>query len=269
MLKTAQRCIAYKKQKSRKAGFKEWEHECKVCEECDHHSHLYCKKIRDQKICVTLIIPRGSEGYTYRSHSLHFLYQVQKRDLFAEYCFEMTSSEWHRYFDENDASTWSIYGFHEEWIHDVKNQATSSKQGKYIIMEKPTVCWSSECLLGGMATKANAKRNQLFADPPNACLDSKRNSGYKNLEQLTRTKLNCEQIDNVTRFSSALTGAAVENLSNVMLESTSVIPKGARTPPPPNKEESKRPKRQSTESNDFDDNVIEDAQEYNPTNFDI
>ncbi|CAG8500222.1 16690_t:CDS:2 [Funneliformis caledonium] len=34
-------------------------------------------------------------------------------------------------------------------------------------------------------------------------------------------------------------------------------------------EETKMPKRQSTESNDFDDNEIEDAQECNPTEFDI
>ncbi|CAI2176655.1 19228_t:CDS:2, partial [Funneliformis geosporum] len=34
-------------------------------------------------------------------------------------------------------------------------------------------------------------------------------------------------------------------------------------------EKSKMPKRQSTESNDFDDNEIEDAQECNPTDFDI
>ncbi|CAG8567173.1 11139_t:CDS:10, partial [Funneliformis mosseae] len=198
----------------------------------------------------------------------------------------------HKYFDDNDVSNWSIYGFHEEWIRhneddpkklryqkandtvtkslrslindcedDVKRQGgceTSSKQGKYVIMvesEKPTVCWSSECLLGGVATVVHARRNQLFADPPNACLDAwlvtmpicvlRKDQiyytllnailevnldnlwapiEYKNLEQLARTRLNCEQVDNVTRFSSALTGAAVKNLSNVIPESTSVIP---------------------------------------------
>ena len=24
--------------------FRGWKHGCKVCEECDHHSHLYCKR---------------------------------------------------------------------------------------------------------------------------------------------------------------------------------------------------------------------------------
>src|ERR1700727_3033634 len=26
--------------------FRGWKHGCKVCEECDHHSHLYCKRCK-------------------------------------------------------------------------------------------------------------------------------------------------------------------------------------------------------------------------------
>ncbi|CAG8457854.1 14421_t:CDS:2 [Funneliformis caledonium] len=204
----------------------------------------------------------------------------------------MTSSEWHRYFDDYDASNWndpkklryqkandvvtkSLLSLINDCEDDVKNQAAAK-----LLANKAS-----------MATIVNARRNQLFADPLNAFLDAwlcrDVDMQYKNLEQLAHTKLNCEQIDNVTRFSSALTGAAVKNLSNVIPELTSVIPskrpleslnseiastgqeipEGARTPPPispPNKEDSKRiqPKRQSTESNDFDDSEIEDAQEY-------
>src|SRR6266542_5084710 len=33
----------------------------------------------------------------------------------------MASLEWHRYFDDNDVSNWSIYGFHETWIRQNKD----------------------------------------------------------------------------------------------------------------------------------------------------
>ncbi|CAG8462009.1 7408_t:CDS:2 [Cetraspora pellucida] len=34
----------------------------------------------------------------------------------------MTSPKWHRYFDDNDVSDWSILGFHEAWIHENKDE---------------------------------------------------------------------------------------------------------------------------------------------------
>ncbi|CAG8553887.1 12758_t:CDS:10 [Ambispora leptoticha] len=209
----------------------------------------------------------------------------------------MTKHGWHRYFDDNDVSNWSICGFHETWIRQNKDDPKNLRYQKANdALTKSLRLLINDCeddvkkqgaaakLLANKAAIAHARRNQLFADPLNAFLDAwlvtmpicgKRNHGSdidelwtliesKNLEKAALTKLNCQQ--NVTIYSSPLTDAAMTNLSNIIPESTSVLPskrpfecldsetastrqeankdldpqpEGAKTPPPrfpPNKE---------------------------------
>ncbi|KAG9293177.1 hypothetical protein G9A89_010514 [Geosiphon pyriformis] len=129
----------------------------------------------------------------------------------------MTEHGWHRYFDDNDVSNWSIFRFHETWIcqnkDDPKNlryQKANDVPTKKVELKKQ----GAAKLLANKAAIAHAKRNQLFADPLNAFLDAwlvtmpicgKRNRGtdidgfwtlieYKNLEKAALSKLNCQQV---------------------------------------------------------------------------
>nr|CAG8613196.1 10296_t:CDS:2 [Entrophospora candida] len=152
----------------------------------------------------------------------------------------MANPRWHRYFDDNDVNNWSILGFHETWlcqnkddpkklnyqkandvitkslcslINNCKDEMKIQGAAKLLASKakESTVCWSSECLLGCMATVVHARRNQLFAGPLNACLDP----------WLVTTPI-C--VDNVTRYSCALTSAAVTNLCNIIPELTPTSP---------------------------------------------
>ncbi|CAG8627969.1 2190_t:CDS:2, partial [Paraglomus brasilianum] len=163
----------------------------------------------------------------------------------------MTKRGWHRYFNDNDVSNWSVYGFHETWIHQHRdNPKNLCYQKANDTLTKSLCLLINDCeddmkkqgaakllanKLASILLIAHVRRNQLFADPLNAFLDawlvtmpicmhgSKCNHGSdldelwipiecKNLEKAALAKLNCQQVENATIYSSALTDVAMTSL---------------------------------------------------------
>ena len=72
--------------------FRGWKHGCKVCEECDHHSHLYCKRCKKvaegiYKRCEwPRIIWSIKQWRKFTRHFIIFLHGVNDEIVWSNVC---------------------------------------------------------------------------------------------------------------------------------------------------------------------------------------